>query len=245
MSIPLSRIAPIIVLAIAAAMLFPTIASAQSNHRPPAVLAGKAWLDDQLAPPGSLVAAVQGETMLAQAVVQADGTFGLLQIPQPPESEIVTFTVAGVPADYQLTWYSGQRLLIDIQARTHPATSPLQPTPTASAPASAGPPGPVGPAGPPGPAGPAGESGPPGPPGSLGPPGPTGPQGPTGADGAPGPQGNTGPRGLSSSSDDFGPLAAGLAIIAALMGAAALALSIIAFRRTNTSDTTATPGERK
>ena len=210
-------------------------ASAQSPNVPPAVLAGTAWVNGKLAPPGTLVVAMQGSSELARIVVEAEGRFGPLLIESPPSSGAVYFTVDGAQAGYELTWKSGF-LKADVELR---APTSEQPTATPAAVLVQGPAGPQGvpgPAGAAGQAGPSGERGPAGvqgPPGVTGPPGPPGAMGPTGPAGPQGPAGEEGRRGRSAESNDYGLYALGAAGVAALLALVALAVGITALFRRN------------
>ncbi len=216
-------------------------ASAQAPNVPPAVLAGTAWLDGALAPPGATIMAMQGDRELARISVGADGRFGPLQISSPPSAGSVYFLVDGRRADYELTWRSGF-LKADVELRAPAGAQPLPmatplpaatarptntPAPTAAPVMVTGPAGPPGPAGEPGPAGPPGPVGPQGESGAAGPPGPQGPAGPEGPEGEEGPRGRT----AESESDGYGFYALGAAGVAALLSVAALAVGVMALAR--------------
>ena len=234
---------PVLVFALASllAWLPYATASAQAPNVPPAVLAGTAWLDGALAPPGATIMAMQGDRELARISVGADGRFGPLQINSPPSRGSVYFLVDGRRADYELTWRSGF-LKADVELRAPTSAQPLPtatplpaatvrptntPAPTPAPVMVAGPAGPQGPAGEPGSAGPPGPAGPQGEPGAAGPPGPQGPEGPEGPEGEEGPRGRT----AESESDGYGLYALGAAGVAALLSVAALVVGVIALSR--------------
>ncbi len=214
-------------------------ASAQSPNVPPAVLAGTAWVNGELAPPGATVVAMQGTSELASIVVEAGGRFGPLLVESPPSTGPVYFTVNGARAGYELTWQSGFRKA-DVELRAPTGEQPTA-TPTAvMVQGPAGPPGVPGPAGAAGPAGAPGERGPAGPAGVQGPPGAAGPPGPPGEPGAVGPAGPAGPqgpageegrRGRSGEFSNYVLYALGAAGVAALLALAALVVGIIALSR--------------
>ena len=213
-------------------------ASAQSPNVPPAVLAGTAWVNGKLAPPGTLVVAMQGSSEVARIVVEAEGRFGPLLIESPPSNGPVYFTVDGAQAGYELTWKSGF-LKADVELRAPTSEQPTA-TPTAiMVQGPAGPQGIPGPAGAAGQAGPSGERGPAGvqgPPGAIGPQGEPGAMGPAGPVGPQGPAGEEGRRGRSAESNDYGLYALGAAGLATLLALAALVVGIVAlFRRSRDS----------
>lgn len=217
-------------------------ASAQAPNVPPAVLAGTAWLDGALAPPGATITAMQGERELERISVRDGGRFGPLQINSPPSKGNIHFLVDGKRADYELTWRSGF-LKADVELR---APTDAQPSPTATVPAATVMPtdtptptaAPVMVPGPPGPEGPPGEQGPSGPPGEQGPPGPQGEPGVVGLQGEPGPRGPEGPEGeegprgrAAEETSDYGLYALGASGVVALLAIAALVIGIIALSR--------------
>ena len=228
----------IFVLPVCLAMVFAalahTAASAQSPPSPPTVLAGTAWLDGQLVPPGTLIEAMQGNTRVSRTTAKNDGRFGPLQVPKPPGIGPVYFVIDGQRADVEMEWRAGF-LQADLELRAGLGGGPAPaPTPTAAptlaqpvAPTAAMVPGPAGPRGEPGPAGPPGAAGPAGRQGDPGPAGSTGPQGPEG------PAGGEGPRGQPGESDGYGLYTLIAAIVAALLALAALAISIVAWTRGN------------
>ena len=67
-----------------------TTVSAQSPPSPPTVLAGTAWLDGQLVPPGTVIQAMQGDMELSHVKARNNGRFGPLKVKQPGGS--VRFT---------------------------------------------------------------------------------------------------------------------------------------------------------
>lgn len=218
----------VFVLPVALATLFGGVVhatvSAQSPPSPPTVLAGTAWLDRELVPPGTLIEAMQGDVRLSRITARNDGRFGPLQVPEPPGAGPVYFLIDGQRADVEIIWRAGF-LQADLELRAGlgggpaPVATPTpQPQPTAT-------PAPVavtGPAGPRGERGPEGPQGPAGPQGRSGLPGPAGPQGVAGPEGQPGPPGQTG------ESDGYGLYTLVAAGVAVLLALAALILSIVA-----------------
>ncbi len=206
--------------------------SAQSPPSPPTVLAGTAWLDGQLVPPGTLIQAMQGDTRLSRITARNDGRFGPLQVPKPAGVGPVYFLIDGQRADVEMEWRAGF-LQADLELRAGLGRGP---TPHADPTAT---PTPAQPAAPtavmvPGPAGPRGErgpSGPPGPPGAAGPQGQPGPAGPAGAQGETGPQGDAGPRGQQGDSEGYELYTLAAAGVAVVLALAALILSIVTFSR--------------
>ena len=215
-----------------------TVVFAQSPPSPPTVLGGIAWLDGELAPPGTLIEAMQGDVRLSRITTRNNGRFGPLQIPKPPGIGPVYFLIDGQRADVEIEWragflQAGLELRAGLGARPAPsatATPPPTPTPRAGqpvAPTAVTVVGPAGPRGERGPAGPAGPPGPQGPQGDQGPPGAAGPQGEQG------PEGEEGPRGRPGESEGYELYTLAAAGVAALLALVALALSIVALTRRN------------
>lgn len=221
----------VLVLPVALATLFGAFVhaavSAQSPPSPPTVLAGTAWLDRELVPPGTLIEAMQGDVRLSRITARNDGRFGPLQVPEPPGPGPVYFLINGQRADVEITWQAGF-LQADLELRAGlgggpaPVATPTpQPQPTAT-------PAPVAVTGP---AGPRGERGPSGPPGPQGAAGPQGVPGPAGLQGEAGPKGEEGPRGQMAEPDGYGLYTLVAAGVAVLLALAALILSIVALAR--------------
>ena len=230
----------VFVLSVCVATVFGTLAhsvvSAQSPPSPPTVLAGTAWLDGQLVPPGTLIEAMQGDTRLSRVTARNDGRFGPLQVPKPPGIGPVYFLIDSQRADVEIEWRAGF-LKADLELRAGLGGGPAPQIDPTAAPTPAQPVAPTA-AMVPGPAGPRGErgpSGPPGPPGAAGPQGQSGPAGPAGAQGEAGSQGAEGPRGQQGDSGGYGVYALTAAIVAALLALAALVISIVALTRSNRS----------
>lgn len=228
----------VFVLSVCAATVFGAVAhsvvSAQSPPSPPTVLAGTAWLDGQLVPPGTLIQAMQGDTRLSRVTARNDGRFGPLQVPKPPGAGPVYFLVDGQRADVEIEWRAGF-LKADLELRAGLGGGPAPQVDPTPAPTIAQPVAPTA-VMVPGPAGPRGERGPSGPPGAPGAPGPQGqpgPAGPAGAQGQMGPEGAEGPPGQGGESDGYGVYTLGAAIVAALLALAALVLSIATLSRIN------------
>lgn len=229
----------IVIIAVVSLTLFGALAqatvSAQSPPMPPTVLAGTAWLDGQLVPPGTLIEAMQGEVRLSRTTARNDGRFGPLQVPEPPGVGLVYFRIDGQIADAEMNWRAGflqadLELRAGVGARPAPGASTVpQPAPTPS-PEPAVAPTPVAVAGP---AGPRGERGQEGRPGPAGPQGAPGSHGPAGPQGDPGPQGEQGPPGPAGESDGYGLYTLAAAVIAVLLALAALIVSIMTLSRQN------------
>lgn len=230
-------IAAAVLLALLTVLSLPNV-SAQAPSGPPAFLGGTAWVDGQLAPPGTIVIAVQGNTELGRGVVEDDGKFKPFQIRKPPAGNLIYFVVGGARVPGEESWRSGL-LRADLELRSGSvsqeaptATPPPTPTPMPTPPAISVP----GPRGEPGPAGP---TGPQGPQGVAGPPGPPGPSGESGAQGEPGPEGprgEEGPRGRSADSNNYALYALIAAVVAILLAIAALAVGFVAMSRGGRSD---------
>ena len=102
---------------------------------PPVILGGTGYVDGQPAPAGAWIVALHDGKELARIKVREEGRFGPMEIPRPPAGGPISFTVADKPADLQLRWRSGSRLLQDLRAGAGvvPATlPPAQPAATAT-----------------------------------------------------------------------------------------------------------------
>ena len=216
-------------------MTLATVDVAEAQNVPPAVLAGKAYRDGQPVPGGTVIRAFQGTTVLGETVAGADGSY-TIQVSQPRQGQTVYFLVGDSRADFELTWRSGLRQLVDLRAGSGGA--PQAAATSTPVPRAATAPTPIpqtfqvaGPQGERGPAGPAGQAGPAGPMGPAGPTGPQGPAGPAGAEGPEGPEGEEGPRGRTPETNDYGAYALGAAGLAALLALAALIVAIMALSR--------------
>lgn len=214
--------------------------SAQSPPLPPTVLAGTAWLDGELVPPGTLIEAMQGEVRISRTTARNGGRFGPLQVPQPSGVGPVYFLIDGQRADEEMTWQAGflqPNLELRAGRGARPAPGP-EATATPRPAATATPAHPVAPtaqvvAGPAGPRGERGPAGPPGPPGPAGPQGEPGPPGPAGPEGEVGPEGEEGPRGRKGETDGYGLYTLAAAGVAVLLALVALILAIVALMRRN------------
>ena len=98
-------------------------ASAQAPSGPPAIWGGLAWIDGELAPPGTAIKAMQGTTVLGQGVVEADGRFKPFQIKQPTSGRSIIFLVGNALVPEPTRWVSGS-LRIDLELRPVLAPSP-------------------------------------------------------------------------------------------------------------------------
>ena len=212
----------LLLMAVAALLVgIPAAVSAQAG--PPHQILGNAFIDGQLAPPGTEVQALAADgTVLQTATVRvATTTINYrLNVPQPSSSDrTISFKVGGYDAtpSRAVTWVQGDTTYpVNLTASSVavPTPTPMpaaEPTPTPTpmvvrgAPGPQGPAGPAGPAGPTGDAGPAGEPGPRGPAGPAGLRGPAGPAGPPGEAGPPGDTGSQGPQGAAGEQGERGP----------------------------------------
>ena len=221
----------VFVLPICVAILFAalahTSATAQSPPSPPTVLAGTAWLDGDLVPPGTLIEAMQGDVRLSRITVRNDGRFGPLQVPEPPGVGPVYFLIKGQRANVEMDWQAGF-LQADLELRAGIGGGPAPTATPSPMPQPTVAPTPVTV---PGPAGPRGERGPAGPPGPQGAAGPQGEPGPAGPQGEAGQAGVEGPRGQQGESEGYGIYTLVAAVIAVLLALVALILSIVALSR--------------
>ena len=221
----------VFVLPICVAILFAalahTTATAQSPPSPPTVLAGTAWLDGELVPPGTLIEAMQGDVRLSRITARNDGRFGPLQVPEPPGVGPVYFLIKGQRANVEMDWRAGF-LQADLELRAGLGGGPAPTATPSPMPQPTVAPTPVTV---PGPAGPRGERGPAGPPGPQGAAGPQGEPGPAGPQGEAGQAGEEGPRGQMGESDGYGVYTLAAAGVAVLLALVALILSIVALSR--------------
>ena len=108
-------IAAAVSLALLTVLSLPNV-SAQAPSGPPAFLGGTAWVDGQLAPPGTTIIAVQGNTELGRGVVEDDGKFKPFQIRKPPAGNLIYFVVGGARVPGEESWRSGL-LRADLELR--------------------------------------------------------------------------------------------------------------------------------
>ena len=188
---------------------------------PPAFIFGYAMADGLPVPEGTMVVAMAGDEKIGSAMVEERGHYEL-QLMQPMDGDaMVTFMIGERMVDYEYTWMSGDRMIMNLTADL------------AAQEGGQGPAGPAGAAGPPGVPGPAGAdgadgaAGPAGPAGGAGPAGETGPQGEQGIAGPPGPPGPQGPAGTigpAGSGGSMGIIALIVAIVAVIVAIAAIVM---------------------
>ena len=183
---------------------------------PPAFIFGYAMADGIPVPEGTMVVAMAGDEKIGSATTMMGGHYEL-QLMQPMDMDsMVTFMVGERMVDYEYTWMSGDRMIMDLSADL------------AAQDGSQGPPGPAGAAGPPGVPGPSGADGADGrdgrdgAAGAVGPPGAQGEQGIAGPPGPPGPPGPAGEIGPSGSAGSMGIIALIVAIVAVIIGIVAI-----------------------
>ena len=183
---------------------------------PPAFIFGYAMADGLPVPEGTMVVAMAGDEKIGSATTMMGGHYEL-QLMQPMDMDsMVTFMVGERMVDYEYTWMSGDRMIMDLAADLSAQDGQM------------GPPGPSGAAGPPGVPGPGGSDGADGrdgrdgAAGAAGPPGPQGEQGIAGPPGPPGPQGPAGTIGPSGSAGSMGIIALIVAIVAVIIGIVAI-----------------------
>ena len=185
---------------------------------PPAFIFGYAMADGLPVPEGTMVVAMAGDEKIGSATTMMGGHYEL-QLMQPMDMDsMVTFMVGERMVDYEYTWMSGDRMIMDLSADLSAQDGQM------------GPPGPSGAAGPPGVPGPGGSDGADGrdgrdgAAGAAGPPGPQGEQGIAGPPGPPGPQGPAGTIGPAGSGGSMGIIALIVAIVAVIIAIVAIVM---------------------
>ena len=185
---------------------------------PPAFIFGYAMADGLPVPEGTMVVAMAGDEKIGSATTMMGGHYEL-QLMQPTDMDaMVTFTIGERMVDYEYTWMSGDRMIMDLSADLIAHDGAV------------GPAGPAGAAGPPGVPGPGGADGADGrdgrdgAAGAAGPPGPQGEQGIAGPPGPPGPQGPAGTIGPSGSAGSMGMIALIVAIVAVVIAIVAIVM---------------------
>ena len=185
---------------------------------PPAFIFGYAMADGLPVPEGTMVVAMAGDEKIGSATTMMGGHYEL-QLMQPADDDaMVTFMIGERMVDYEYTWMSGDRMIMDLSADL------------AAQDGAQGPQGPAGAAGPPGVPGPAGADGAAGrdgrdgAAGAAGPPGPQGEQGIAGPPGPPGPQGPAGTIGPAGSAGSMGIIALIVAIVAVIIAIVAIVM---------------------
>ena len=187
---------------------------------PPAFIFGNAMADGLPVPEGTMIVAMAGEEKIGSAMAMQGGGFEL-QLMQPMEMDsMVTFMIGERMVDYEYTWMSGDRMIMDLSADLSVQGGDGSMGATGS-PGAAGPPGVPGPAGSDGGDGRDGRDGAAG---ADGPPGPQGEQGIAGPPGGPGPQGPVGTIGPSGSAGSMGIIALIVAIVAVIIAIGAIVM---------------------
>ncbi len=185
---------------------------------PPAFIFGNAMADGLPVPEGTMIVAMAGDEKIGSAMAMQGGGFEL-QLMQPMEMDsMVTFMIGERMVNYEYTWMSGDRMIMDLSADL------------AAQDGSMGPAGPAGAAGPPGVPGPSGadggdgRDGRDGAAGAGGSPGPQGEQGIAGPPGGPGAQGPAGTIGPAGSGGSMGIIALIVAIVAVIIAIGAIVM---------------------
>ncbi len=185
---------------------------------PPAFIFGNAMADGLPVPEGTMIVAMAGDEKIGSAMAMQGGGFEL-QLMQPMDMDaMVTFMIGERMVDYEYTWMSGDRMIMDISADLAGQDGAMGPTGPAGA---AGPPGVPGPAGADGANGRDGRDGAAG---AAGPPGPQGEQGIAGPPGPPGPQGPQGEIGAAGGAGSMGIIALIVAIVAVIIAIVAIVM---------------------
>lgn len=188
---------------------------------PPAFFFGYAMADGLPVPEGTMVVAMAGDEKIGSAMTMAGGHYEM-ELMQPMDMDaMVTFMIGERMVDYEYTWMSGDRMIMDLSADLAAQDGAMGPAGPAGA---AGPPGVPGPSGADGMDGAAGRDGRDGAAGAAGPPGPQGEQGIAGPPGPPGPQGPAGSIGPSGSAGSMGIIALIVAIVAVIIAIVAIVM---------------------
>lgn len=188
---------------------------------PPAFFFGYAMADGLPVPEGTMIVAMAGDEKIGSATAMAGGHYEL-ELMQPMDMDsMVTFMIGERMVEYEYTWMSGDRMIMDLSADLSAQDGSEGPRGPAGA---AGPPGVPGPAGADGMDGAAGRDGRDGAAGANGPPGPQGEQGIAGPPGPPGPQGPAGTIGPSGSAGSMGIIALIVAIVAVIIAIVAIVM---------------------
>ena len=188
---------------------------------PPAFMFGYAMADGLPVPEGTMIVAMAGDEKIGSATAMQGGHYEL-QLMQPMDMDaMVTFMIGERMVDYEYTWMSGDRMIMDLSADLAGQDGAMGPAGPAGA---AGPPGVPGPSGADGADGADGRDGRDGAAGAGGPPGPQGEQGIAGPPGPPGPQGPAGSIGPSGSAGSMGIIALIVAIVAVIIAIVAIVM---------------------
>ena len=187
---------------------------------PPAFIFGNAMADGLPVPEGTMIVAMAGEEKIGSAMAMQGGGFEL-QLMQPMDMDsMVTFMLGERMVNYEYTWMSGDRMIMDLSADLAVQVGE----------GGMGAMGPAGASGPPGVPGPSGadggdgRDGRDGADGAAGGPGAQGEQGIAGPPGGPGPQGPAGTIGPSGSAGSMGIIALIVAIVAVIIAIAAIVM---------------------
>ena len=155
---------------------------------PPAFIFGNAMADGLPVPEGTMIVAMAGDEKIGSAMAMQGGGFEL-ELMQPMEMDsMVMFMIGERMVDYEYTWMSGDRMIMDLSADLFSPGWVGMGSPRCTA-GAAGPPGVPGVAGADGADGADGASGRDGAAGGAGAVGPQGEQGIAGPPGGPGAQG--------------------------------------------------------
>ena len=188
---------------------------------PPAFFFGYAMADGLPVPEGTMIVAMSGDEKIGSAMAMQGGHYEL-ELMQPMDMDsMVTFMIGERMVDYEYTWMSGDRMIMDLSADLagqDGAMGPMGPS------GAAGPPGVPGPSGADGADGADGRDGRDGAAGAAGGPGPQGEQGIAGPPGPPGPQGPAGTIGPSGSAGSMGIIALIVAIVAVIIAIVAIVM---------------------
>ena len=188
---------------------------------PPAFIFGNAMADGLPVPEGTMIVAMAGDEKIGSAMAMQGGGFEL-QLMQPMDMDaMVTFMIGERMVEYEYTWMSGDRMIMDLSADLAAQDGAQGPRGPAGA---AGPPGVPGPAGADGSDGASGRDGRDGAAGAAGPPGPQGEQGIAGPPGPPGPQGPQGEIGAAGAAGSMGIIALIVAIVAVIIAIVAVVM---------------------
>ena len=188
---------------------------------PPAFIFGNAMADGLPVPEGTMIVAMAGEEKIGSAMAMQGGGFEL-QLMQPMEMDaMVTFMIGERMVDYEYTWMSGDRMIMDLAADLSAQPGGRGPAGAAGSAGPAGPPGVPGVAGADGAAGRDGRDGAAGGAGAVG---PQGEQGIAGPPGGPGPQGPAGTIGPAGSGGSMGIIALIVAIVAVIIAIGAIVM---------------------
>ena len=183
---------------------------------PPAFIFGNAMADGLPVPEGTMIVAMAGDEKIGSAMAMQGGGFEL-ELMQPMEMDsMVMFMIGERMVDYEYTWMSGDRMIMDLSADLSAQEGGMGPAGAAGA---AGPPGVPGVSGADGASGRDGRDGAAGGAGAVGPQGEQGIAGPPGGPGAQGPAGVIGPAGSGGS---LGIIALIVAIVAVIVAIAAI-----------------------